>query len=193
MFIQTETTPNPSTLKFIPGEQVMKGKTANYENKDALDGKSPLAELLFDVDGVESVFLGQEFITITKSAEQDWKLLKPVLLSAIMDHYLSGKEVYIDNTEDGKELEQGAAPAGDYDADDEPVVRQIIELIDTRVRPAVAMDGGDIIFHSFREGIVNLELHGSCSGCPSSTVTLKQGIEGMLKHYVPEVNRVEAV
>ncbi len=181
MFIQTETTPNPLTLKFIPGVPVMgQGGTAFYTDATAAT-HSPLALALFDIPDVRAVFLGSDFVTVTRAESSSWEVLKPSLLTTIMEHFVSGGKT---NTK--------AAEAVSYDDDDE-VVKQIRELIDTRVRPAVAQDGGDIIYKGFEEGIVKLELHGSCSGCPSSTATLKQGIENMLKHYVPEVLAVEAV
>ena len=180
MFIQTEETPNPATLKFLPGRAVVESGNVDFASSEGA-ARSPLADRLFKVEGVERVFLGQDFVTITKSDQKDWAVLKPALLGVIMEHFVSG----------GK-METKGAEAASYEGDDE-IVKQIRELIDTRVRPAVAQDGGDIIYKGFEEGIVKLELHGSCSGCPSSTATLKQGIENMLKHYVPEVLAVEAV
>ncbi|MBI5165775.1 MAG: NifU family protein [Magnetospirillum sp.] len=180
MFIQTEATPNPATLKFLPGREVMGSGTADYTSAEAAQGRSPLASRLFGVDGVVAVFLGADFITITKDATE-WMVLKPQVLAAIMDHYASGQAaVTVSDAEGGSE--------GESD-----VVRQIRELIDTRVRPAVAQDGGDIIFRGFQDGIVYLHMQGACSGCPSSTATLKHGIENMLKYYVPEVVSVQAV
>ncbi len=184
MFIQTESTPNPLTLKFTPGVEVMSTGTVFFTGKDDAS-ISPLASTLFDVEGVSAIFLGADFITVTKDEASHWEALKPILLTAIMDHFVAGKPVLI---------KAGKAPvASAANEDDSELVKQIKELIETRVRPAVAQDGGDIIFHGFNDGIVTLELHGSCSGCPSSTVTLKNGIENMLKHYVPEVIAVEAV
>lgn len=181
MFIQTEATPNPLTLKFIPGVAVLESGTAFLTS--AADAKqSPLAEALFRTPGVTAVFLGSDFITVTKTEDDSWDAMKPSLLTSIMDHFVAGKPVM---------LAGGAAAVSDEN--DSELVKQIKELIETRVRPAVAQDGGDIIFRGFHDGIVQLELHGSCSGCPSSTVTLKNGIENMLKHYVPEVVAVEAV
>jgi Fe-S cluster biogenesis protein NfuA len=186
MFIQTEATPNPLTLKFIPGVAVMPAGTAFFTSPQ--DARlSPLAEEMFRISGVTAVFLGSDFITITRRTDENWETLKPVLLTAIMDHFVAGRPVL---------LTPEAVAAGanaDDGANDPEVVRQIKELIETRVRPAVAQDGGDIVYRGFVDGIVQLELHGSCSGCPSSTVTLKNGIENMLKHYVPEVVAVEAV
>lgn len=180
MFIQTESTPNPLTLKFIPGVTVMEDGTAFYTNKDAAT-HSPLALALFDVNGVNAVFLGSDFVTITRAEDVSWDIMKPALLTTIMEYFVSGKKA------------QAKKQAAESSENDSEIVKQIKELIETRVRPAVAMDGGDIVYHSFEEGIVRLELHGSCSGCPSSTATLKNGIENMLKHYVPEVLAVEAV
>lgn len=181
MFIQTEATPNPLTLKFMPGVPVMESGTAFITS--AADAKSsPLAQTLFLVEGVTAIFLGSDFITVTKDEASEWATLKPLLLTSIMDHFVAGKPVMA-----------GAQAAAASDENDSELVKQIKELIETRVRPAVAQDGGDIIFRSFEDGIVQLELHGACSGCPSSTATLKNGIENMLKHYVPEVIAVEAV
>lgn len=180
MFIQTEGTPNPATLKFLPGTQVMPQGTANFETvADA--GASPLAQRLFEIAGVAGVFLGSDFITATKTDATEWAQLKPLILGAIMEHLSQGKAVI--------EGEGAAATT----SDDDPTVAQIKELLDTRVRPAVAQDGGDIVFRDFKEGIVYLHMQGACAGCPSSTMTLKHGIENMLKHYVPEVLEVQAV
>lgn len=185
MFIQTEATPNPATLKFLPGKEVM-GMRGTAFYTDAESAKvSPLAQALFEVTDVSAIFLGRDFITVTKKEDADWNVLRPLLLTTIMDHYTAGKPVVI---EAKIVVNDNAEPVSD-----DPVVAQIVELIDTRVRPAVAMDGGDIVFHSFDHGVVRLEMHGSCSGCPSSTATLKQGIENMLRHYIPEVTAVEAV
>ncbi|NFV81713.1 NifU family protein [Magnetospirillum aberrantis] len=181
MFIQTEPTPNPSTLKFLPGREVMTHGTADFLTKEG-SASSPLASRLFDVDGVASVFLGGDFITVGKTAETDWSVLKPLVLAAIMDHFNSGAPVITD-----------AGTGAEGSEGDSDVVKQIKELLDTRVRPAVAQDGGDIIFRAFEDGIVYLHLQGACSGCPSSTATLKHGIENMLKYYVPEVVAVQAV
>jgi Fe-S cluster biogenesis protein NfuA len=185
MFIQTESTPNPQTLKFLPGVTVMTdGSTAFYTDVATADKESPLAAALMKQQGVNAIFLGSDFITVTKSEQADWGLLKPALLGTIMDHFVAGLPV----------MQQQNARGGSSDADSE-LAKQIRELIETRVRPAVAQDGGDIVFRGFDEasGTVQLEMHGACSGCPSSTLTLKQGIENMLKHYVPEVLAVEAV
>lgn len=183
MFIQTETTPNPATLKFIPGMPVMGEGTAFFTHENAAT-HSPLALRLFAVTGVNAVFLGSDFITVTKGESAEWDELKPALLTSIMDHFVTGRPVI-----DAPAAKRGNA-TNDEDSD---IVKQIKELIETRVRPAVAQDGGDIVFHGYEDGVVKLEMHGACAGCPSSTATLKQGIENMLKHYVPEVVSVEAV
>jgi len=181
MFIQTEPTPNPATLKFLPGRAVMDSGTANFTEAAAAKS-SPLAESLFALEGVTGVYLGADFITVSKAADLDWLRLKPAVLAAIMDHFTSGRPVM-----------SGAAPAAETEQEDDEVVSQIKELLETRVRPAVAQDGGDIIFHSFEDGVVYLHMQGSCSGCPSSTATLKAGIENMLRHYIPEVQEVRPV
>ena len=185
MFIQTEQTPNPQTLKFLPGKVVMDDGTAFFQNIEE-SSNSPFAKRLFDVDGVEGVFFGSDFITITKSQSIDWQVMKPLILGSIMDHYNSGEEtISKDKKNDNNSLKS--------DENDDDVVKQIKELLDTRVRPAVAMDGGDIIYNDFEDGIVYLKMQGACSGCPSSTATLKMGIENMLKHYIPEVKEVRPV
>ncbi len=187
MFIQTEPTPNPATMKFLPGEIVLDSGTANFVDAAAA-ARSPLADRLFLIDGVEGVFLGGDFVTVTKGADAEWQLLKPPILGVIMEHYLSGAPMLLDERTDAH-----AAAGPEASAEDAGIVAQIQELLDTRVRPAVAQDGGDIIFHGYENGVVMLEMHGACSGCPSSTATLKYGIENMLRHYVPEVMEVRAV
>ncbi|KUO67827.1 MAG: iron transporter [Alphaproteobacteria bacterium BRH_c36] len=184
MFIQTEATPNPATLKFIPGRSVLSAGTAEYRARDEAE-ESPLAVKLFDIDGVTGVFLGSDFISVTKG-EAEWQHLKPAILGAIMEHFMSGAPVLTSGG--GNDVSQG-----NYDPADEQVVSTIKELIETRVRPAVAQDGGDITFHGFREGIVYLQMRGACSGCPSSTATLRHGIENLLRHFCPEVQEVQAV
>lgn len=181
MFIQTEPTPNPATLKFLPGTVVMSHGTADFADSSRASG-SPLATRLFAIDGVSSVFLGTDFISVAKADAADWQVVKPQVLSAIMDHFNSGDPVI-----------NPGAEADAASGDDDGIVMQIKELLDTRVRPAVAQDGGDIIFRAFEDGIVYLHLQGACSGCPSSSATLKHGIENMLKYYVPEVMAVQAV
>lgn len=183
MFIQTEATPNPATLKFIPGRTVLESGTADFRSADEAQ-TSPLASRLFTIDGVEGVFLGSDFITVTKGT-LDWQHLKPSILGAIMDHYMSGAPAI------GSEGANDDA-VGHYDEADESVVATIKELLDTRVRPAVAQDGGDITFQGYRDGIVYLHMRGACSGCPSSTATLKYGIENLLRHFCPDVREVRA-
>ena len=184
MFIQTEATPNPATLKFLPGRDVLGAGTVDYRDR-AEAASSPLARRLFDVDGVAGVFLGSDFISVTKG-EVEWQHIKPALLGAIMEHYLSGAPVM--------EGEDSTAQArGIYDPKDEETVATIKELLETRVRPAVANDGGDIVFHGFTDGVVSLHMRGACAGCPSSTATLRNGIENLLKHFCPDVQEVRAV
>jgi Fe-S cluster biogenesis protein NfuA len=182
MFIQTQDTPNPATLKFIPGVPVMTQGTADFSNSDG-SNKSPLARRLFQIDGVTAVFLGGDFVTVTKTETIDWFALKPAILAGIMEHYASGLPVI----ENGADIVDPHAESGDSDT-----VQQIKQLLDSRVRPAVAMDGGDIVFQGFDDGIVTLQMRGACQGCPSSTATLKMGIENMLRHYIPEVREVRA-
>jgi Fe-S cluster biogenesis protein NfuA len=188
MFIQTESTPNPATLKFLPGRAVM-GESAVADFPDAEAAKrSPLASALFAVPDVSRVFFGSDFISVTKN-DGDWKHLKPSILGAIMEHFTAGLPLITDGAEERDDEE----PA--YSDEDAEIVSQIRELIDTRVRPAVANDGGDIIFKRYdpSSGVVSLTMRGSCAGCPSSTATLKNGIENMLRHYIPEVSAVESV
>jgi NFU1 iron-sulfur cluster scaffold homolog, mitochondrial len=184
MFIETEGTPNPATLKFLPGRYVMEVGTADFASA-ASAARSPLATALFDLPGVARVFLGNDFVTVTKTDEIAWPALKPQVLAAIMEHFVAGRPVI---EGDGDDLMDE-----DVDPADQEIVDQIKELLDTRVRPAVAGDGGDIVFRGYRDGIVRLHMQGSCSGCPSSRATLKHGIENMLRHYVPEVVAVEQV
>jgi Fe-S cluster biogenesis protein NfuA len=180
MFIQTEQTPNPATLKFLPGCAVMEDGTADFTTADSA-ARSPLATRLFALDGVEGVFLGSDFITVTKADDGDWQVLKPMILGSIMEHYNSGAAAVAADV-----LEEEDA------GEDGEVVAQIKELLDTRVRPAVAQDGGDITFRAYKEGVVFLRMQGACSGCPSSTATLKVGIENLLKHFIPEIREVRA-
>ena len=185
MFIQTEATPNPATLKFLPGREVMgDGRVADFADADTA-AASPLARRLFEVDGVTGVFFGSDFITVTK-ADGEWQHLKPALLGAIMEHFTSGAPVI-------HEGNGGADVHAAHEGDDVEIVDQIKELLDTRVRPAVAQDGGDITFQGYDNGVVYLNMQGACSGCPSSTITLKRGVENMLRHYVPEVTEVRQV
>ena len=183
MFIQTEETPNPATLKFLPGRAVVESGSVDFASAEGAH-RSPLAERLFKVEGVERVVLGQDFVTVTKAGTTDWAVMKPALLGVIMEHFVSGQPVL---------LADGPEPSGVTAEEDDEIVAQIKELLETRVRPAVAQDGGDIIFQSFEDGVVYLHMQGSCSGCPSSTATLKMGIENMLRHYVPEVLEVRPV
>jgi Fe-S cluster biogenesis protein NfuA len=183
MFIQTEPTPNPATLKFLPGRTVMAHGVAELTDPDSAARLSPLARRIFEVEGVSGVYLGSDFISVTKSDPVDWQVIKPAVLGAIMEHFLSGEPVAAPEAV----LEAGSAE------DDDDTVRQIKELIETRVRPAVARDGGDIVFQGFDRGIVYLHLRGACSGCPSSIVTLRNGIENLLKYYVPDVVEVRSV
>ena len=184
MFIQTEATPNPSTLKFIPGKSVLADGTADFRTKSDATG-SPLATRLFDISGVDGVFLGSDFISVTKG-DIEWQHLKPMVLGAIMEHYISGA------TAVGAEGANDET-AGSYDPADEATVATIKELLETRVRPAVAQDGGDITFSGFRDGTVYLHMRGACAGCPSSTATLRHGIENLLKHFCPDVQAVQSV
>ena len=182
MFIQTEATPNPATLKFLPGQPVLENGTLDLRDAEQA-AQSPLAERLFDVPGVSGVFFGSDFITVTKSAGE-WQQLKPMILGAIMEHYMSGAPL----------LNAGGAETTDgdefFDAADAETVATIKELIETRVRPAVANDGGDITFRGFKDGVVYLNMKGACSGCPSSTATLRHGIQNLLRHFIPDVTEV---
>ena len=185
MFIQTESTPNPATLKFLPGQTVLETGTADFPSEDTA-APSPLATRIFAVDGVAGVFFGNDFVTVTKADATEWDHIKPAVLGAIMEHFQSGQQVI--------EGETGtSAGHAEHDGPDGEIVTQIKELLDTRVRPAVAQDGGDIVFHGFERGIVYLHMQGACAGCPSSTLTLKMGIENLLRHYIPEVVEVRPV
>ncbi|MEM0977581.1 MAG: NifU family protein [Pseudomonadota bacterium] len=184
MFIQTEPTPNPATLKFLPGQTVMPTGTADFPSHEAASN-SPLAQRIFGVTGATAVFFGPDFVTVTKDDTVEWDQIKPALLAAIMEHFQSGAPVV-----EGDSTSGGHA---DHDGEDGEIVGQIKELLDTRVRPAVAQDGGDITFHGFERGIVYLHMQGACAGCPSSTITLKMGIENLLRHYIPEVTEVRPV
>ncbi len=184
MFIQTESTPNPATLKFLPGQTVLDMGTADFASSEAA-ARSPLAARIFAVEGVSGVFFGTDFVTVTKTDAVHWDHIKPAILGAVMEHYQSGKPVM--------EGEQGPSGHAEHSGEDSGIVDQIKELLDTRVRPAVAQDGGDITFHGFDRGIVYLHMQGACAGCPSSTLTLKMGIENLLRHYIPEVVEVRPV
>ncbi len=185
MFIQTESTPNPATLKFLPGQTVLEMGTADFPTADTAE-KSPLARGIFGVSGVTGVFFGTDFVTVTKADDMEWDHIKPAILGAIMEHFQSGAPV----------MEGEADASGghaEHDGEDAEIVGQIKTLLDTRVRPAVAQDGGDITFHGFDRGVVYLHMQGACAGCPSSTLTLKMGIENLLRHYIPEVLEVRPV
>lgn len=187
MFIQTEATPNPATLKFLPGKVVLDSGTADFRSPEEA-AVSPLASRIFSVPGVTAVFFGYDFVTVTKE-DQEWQHLKPAILGSIMEHFMSGAPVMGaaanlgGNDEDGEFFDEG----------DETIVATIKELLETRVRPAVAQDGGDITFKGFKDGTVYLNMKGACAGCPSSTATLKHGVQNLLRHFVPEVQEVEAV
>jgi Fe-S cluster biogenesis protein NfuA len=194
MFIETETTPNPATLKFLPGQEVMATGTHDFASEDEA-AASPLAEALFSLGDVTGVFFGRDFVSVTAGPGSDWSQLKPQVVSILLDHFVSGALLFSEASAAG--IAVPAEDAGDdgtwgSEPADADIVEQIKDLIETRVRPAVANDGGDIIYRGFREGVVYLTMQGACSGCPSSTATLKQGIESLLKHYVPEVTEVRA-
>jgi Fe-S cluster biogenesis protein NfuA len=190
MFIETETTPNPATLKFLPGEQVMTAGTREFTDEDQA-AASPLAEALFSLGDVTGVFFGRDFVSVTAGQGTDWSQLKGQVVAILLDHFVSGAPLF-----SGPDASGIMVPADDDAFADDPadadIVDQIKELLETRIRPAVANDGGDIVYKGFREGVVYLTMQGACSGCPSSSATLKQGIEGLLKHYVPEVLEVRA-
>ncbi len=186
MFIQTETTPNPATLKFLPGQTVLEAGTADFPTPDAGE-KSPLAARVFGVEGVTGVFFGSDFVTVTKADGLEWDHIKPAILGAIMEHFQSGAPVMADGAD------AAAGGHAEHDGEDVEIVNQIKVLLDSRVRPAVAQDGGDITFHGFDRGVVYLHMQGACAGCPSSTLTLKMGIENLLRHYIPEVTEVRPV
>jgi len=186
MFIQTEATPNPATLKFIPGRAVLDSGTMEFTSREAA-ARSPLAERLFSVPGVTSVFYGSDFVTVTKDGS-DWQHMKPAILGAIMEHYMSGAPLLADGAVGNDEVADEQDEF--FNEADTATVEMIKDLIETRVRPAVANDGGDITFRGFKDGIVYLNMKGSCAGCPSSTATLQHGIQNLLKHFVPDVVEV---
>jgi Fe-S cluster biogenesis protein NfuA len=190
MFIQTETTPNPEVLKFLPGREVLGDGTREFRTADEA-AASPLAQALFDLDGVDRVFFGPDFVTVTKDPDTDWRQLKAPILAAIMEHFTSGARLMAGGA---SEAAMSHDEDGVYEGETAQVVAEIKDLLDTRIRPAVARDGGDILFNRFDAGtgVVYLHMRGACSGCPSSSATLKSGVENMLKHYVPEVTSVEA-
>lgn len=187
MFIQTENTPNPATIKFLPGDTVLEHGTLEFGRVEDADA-SPLAQRLFRLEGVKGIFLGKDFVSVTKAADTDWVMLKPMILGAMMEHLSTGQPVVLKERLEQNSAE-GKADAGVAEEDSE-IVGQIKELLDTRVRPMVAMDGGDIVFDRFEDGVVFLHMQGACAGCPSSTATLKVGIENMLRHFIPEVEEV---
>ena len=184
MFIQTESTPNPATLKFLPGHTVLQNGTADFPTNESSE-KSPLAKRIFSVEGVSGVFFGSDFITVTKDNNTEWEHIKPAILGVILEHFQSGEPVLLE--ENNKQIH------AEHDGPDADIVYKIKELLDTRVRPAVAQDGGDITFHGYESGIVYLHMQGACAGCPSSTMTLKMGIENLLKHFIPEVQEVRPI
>lgn len=191
MFIETETTPNPATMKFLPGQQVMPAGTREFTNEEDA-AASPLAEALFTLGDVTSVFFGQDFIAVTAGPGVDWSGLKPQVVALLLDHFVSAAPLF-----HGASAADIAVPGEEeghvgHAAEDEDIVAQIIEILETRVRPAVANDGGDVAYRGFREGVVYLAMQGACSGCPSSAATLKNGIESLIRHYVPEVSEVRA-
>jgi Fe-S cluster biogenesis protein NfuA len=190
MLIETETTPNPATLKFMPGGRVMDTGTRDFASPEAAEA-SPLAEAIFSTGEVEGVFFGRDFVSVTAAPGVEWRQLKPQVLEVLLDHFASGAPLF--RAGHAGAIDVAPEPEIDDDPADAEVIAQIRELIETRVRPAVAQDGGDIVYRGFRKGTVFLALHGACSGCPSSTMTLKNGIESLLKHYLPEVEAVEAV
>jgi Fe-S cluster biogenesis protein NfuA len=185
MFIQTESTPNPATLKFLPGQTVLEAGTADFPSADTA-ASSPLAMRIFGVAGVTGVFFGNDFVTVTKADSVEWDHIKPAILGAIMEHYQSGQPIMASEG-------QPSSGHAEHTGENSEVVDQIKELLDSRVRPAVAQDGGDITFHGFDRGVVYLHMQGACAGCPSSTLTLKMGIENLLRHYIPEVTEVRPV
>ncbi|MCF6344319.1 MAG: NifU family protein [Devosiaceae bacterium] len=189
MFIQTQATPNPNALKFLPGREVVSGEPHNFTTKEAAE-ISPLASALFEIDGVSSVFLGSDFISITNEIS-DWSNIKPIILGTIMDHFLSDAPVL--NITESSKNSVPEEEAEFFDEKDSETVEVIKELLDSRVRPAVAMDGGDITFRGFRDGVVFLSMKGACAGCPSSSATLKSGVENLLRHFIPNIDSVQQI
>lgn len=191
MFIETETTPNPATLKFLPGRQVMPAGTREFVSPEAAEA-SPLAQALFDTGEVTGVFFGADFVAVTAAPGADWSQLKPQVVAVLLDHFVGGMPLFAGGDASGLTVPPEADMAVEEDPADADIVAQIHDLLETRIRPAVANDGGDIVYRGYRDGVVHLQMQGACSGCPSSTATLKQGIEGLLKHYIPEVTEVRA-
>lgn len=190
MLIRTEQTPNPATRKFLPGQDVMLAGTRDFADAQAAQA-SPLARALFDSAMVEGVFFGRDFVSVTAAPEISWSDLEPLVLETLLDHFVSGAPLFASASAAGIEVSDDAGI--DDDPADAEIIDQIKELIETRVRPAVAQDGGDILYKGYKDGHLYLSMHGACSGCPSSSVTLKRGIESLIRHYVPEVESVEAV
>jgi Fe-S cluster biogenesis protein NfuA len=188
MLIRTEHTPNPSTRKFLPGQAVMESGTRDFADAESAEA-SPLASALFDTQMVEGVFFGRDFVSVTAAPGVSWTDLDPVVIETLLDHFVTGAPLFKAGTAAGIEV----APDFDENPEDSEIIEQIKDLIETRVRPAVAQDGGDIVYKGYRDGHLYLSMHGACQGCPSSSVTLKRGIESLIKHYVPEVESVEAV
>lgn len=194
MFIKTENTPNPATVKFLPGQTILEqGGSADFQSAEDAQAYSPLAARLFTIQGVCGVFLGRDFVSVSKANDTDWPVLKPMILAALMEHLSTGQPIINDSFFDKGKETAGQGKAKAVSEEDEDIVAQIEELIETRVRPMVAMDGGDIVFESYDDGIVYLQMRGACSGCPSASATLKSGIENMLQHFVPEVKEVRPV
>ncbi len=191
MFIETETTPNPAALKFLPGRQVMSAGTRDFADPESAEA-SPLAQALFDTGEVTGVFLGGDFVSVTAAPGADWNQLKPQVVAVLLDHFISGAPLFAGGDAAGFSVPADNTLIVEENAADADIVAQINELLETRIRPAVANDGGDIVYRGYRDGIVHLQMQGACSGCPSSTATLKHGIEGLLKHYIPEVTEVRA-
>ena len=192
MYIETETTPNPSTLKFLPGRQVMTAGTREFTSPEAATA-SPLAEALFDLGDVTGVFLGHDFVSVTAAPGSDWPSLKPQVVSILLDHFVAGAPLFSAGSAGGIHVAAEEELSFDEDPADAEIVEQIKELLETRVRPAVAQDGGDIVYRGYKGGTLFLAMQGACAGCPSSAVTLKRGVENLIRHYVPEVETVEAV
>lgn len=191
MFIETETTPNPASLKFLPGQSVMGQGTREFATPEAAEA-SPLAQAIFDTGEVTNVFFGKDFVSVTAAPGGDWTALKPLVLSILLDHFVSEAPLFNPGTAAGISVPADEDMLVEERKEDADIVAQINELLETRIRPAVAGDGGDIQYRGYRDGVVYLQMQGACSGCPSSTATLKHGIEGLLKHYVPEVTEVRA-
>jgi len=183
MFIQTESTPNPNAVKFIPGTEVSPTQTFDFRTIEEAMAISPLAKMIFELSDVTGVYLGKDFISVTKDDSADWQTLKPRVLAAIMDHSLSGMPAV--NAEEVKKRQEAQA--------DDPIIGQILEILDDRIRPAVANDGGDVVFDKFEDGVLYLHMRGACAGCPSATMTLKHGIENMMRHFIPEVQEVRQI